>query len=484
MSAYSSISQLQQAYRQKKVTLLEVVDTYLQKVQADKTQSYLTICDERARAKAKKLAQVLDQGAIDIDERYPLLGVPMGVKDNLVLEGVRTTCASRILENYVPPYTATVLDRIEKAGALILGKLNMDEFAMGSSSENSAFRPVLHPTHPDRVAGGSSGGSAAAVRAGSCLVSLGSDTGGSIRLPASFCGVVGLKPTYGRVSRYGLVAFASSLDQVGPLGQNVEDVARVFKVIAGKDPLDSTSVSLPVPEINFQEKIQWKKIRIGLPKEYLSDAVSPAVRQAMEAAKKFFEKQGAQFQEVSLPHTRFAVATYYLIAVSEASSNLARFDGIRYGVRPKETERLASLEEFYKKVRSYFGTEVKRRILLGTFALSSGYADAYYLKACQVRRLIQQDFLKVFDQKIDFLLTPTAPQTAFKLGEKTRDPLQMYLMDEFTVPASLAGIPALSLPAGEDKEGLPVGIQLLGRSFEEDFLLRVAQAFEKEGVGN
>ncbi|MGZ3699747.1 MAG: Asp-tRNA(Asn)/Glu-tRNA(Gln) amidotransferase subunit GatA, partial [Bdellovibrionota bacterium] len=412
-------------------------------------------------------------------EKFPLLGVPLAIKDNMTIDGVRTTCASKMLENYIPPYTGTAVERLERAGSITLGKTNLDEFAMGGSNENSAYGPVRHATHEDRVPGGSSGGSATAVRAGLCVAALGSDTGGSIRLPASYSGIVGLKPTYGRVSRYGLVAFASSLDQIGPMTVSVSDAATLLEVMGGHDPLDSTSS--PQASGAYRQATQrepdWKKLRIGVPKEYQVAGLSPDVEKAIHASLSWFENMGARLVPISLPHTKYSVAVYYLVAVSEASSNLARFDGVRFGVRPPEAAQAQDLASFYKKVRAGFGPEVKRRIILGTFALSSGYSDQYYRQACQVRRLIKQDFDEAF-QKVDLIAGPVSPTTAFRLGEKSQDPLQMYLNDIFTIPANLAGLPSISVPCGKDREELSIGLHLQAPQFQEERLLSVAQAFE------
>lgn len=359
----------------------------------------------------------------------------------------------------------------------------MDEFAMGSSNENSAFGAVKHPTHPDRVPGGSSGGSACSVKASHCLASLGSDTGGSIRLPASFCGVVGVKPTYGRMSRYGLVAFASSLDQVGPFTRSVEDAARFLEVMAGFDPKDSTSVQ--VERENWvdalQQSFQLKGLKIGVPDEYFVEGMDPDVENGVREALNWYQSQGAELVPISLPHTEYAIATYYVVAVSEASSNLARYDGVRYGFRPPEADEVKQASEFYEKVRAYFGSEVKRRIILGTFSLSSGYYEAYYKRACQVRRLIKQDFDRAF-QKVDVIASPVGPSTAFPLGERVQDPIKMYLTDVCTIPANLAGLPAMSLPCGEDQKGLPVGLQLIGAPFQEKQMLQTAQAYERSSA--
>ncbi len=481
MKKIQSIAEVHDGFDNKAFTPLELAQEYLGRIHASQLNAFLTVSEEKAIFQAKKAtAELMKWGRVP-REAQPLFGIPFGLKDNLVTQGLRTTCGSRILENYVPPYSATVVERVEKAGAVILGKLNMDEFAMGSSNENSAFGPVQHPTHPGYVPGGSSGGSASAVAAGLCVAALGSDTGGSIRLPASFCGVTGVKPTYGRVSRYGLVAFASSLDQIGPLTNSVRDSATVLDVISGADPMDSTSIQ-GVSEkyvAGLSAPMDWSKVRIGIPKEYFVSGVQAEVAASMQDAIKWFEKQGAQCVSVTLPHTSYAVSVYYVVAVSEASSNLARFDGVRFGVRPEGlSSSQGDLLSFYKQVRTRFGDEVKRRILLGTFALSSGYSDQYYQKACQVRRLIQQDFTAAFE-KVDFILGPVAPTTAFKLGEKSQDPLQMYLNDIFTIPANLAGLPALSVPCGKDSAGLPIGLHLAGRLYSDSELIRIADAFER-----
>ncbi|MGK5086311.1 Asp-tRNA(Asn)/Glu-tRNA(Gln) amidotransferase subunit GatA [Bdellovibrionota bacterium FG-2] len=477
----SEIQRIHDAFDKKEFTPLELTQEYLGRIRASQLNAFLTVSEEKALEQARAATAVFAKAGRVPREAQPLFGIPFGVKDNMVTQGLRTTCGSRILENYIPPYSATVVNRVEKAGAVILGKLNMDEFAMGSSNENSAFGPVQHPTHPGHVPGGSSGGSACAVAAGLCVAALGSDTGGSIRLPASFCGVTGVKPTYGHVSRYGLVAFASSLDQIGPLTKSVHDSAVVLDVISGADPLDSTSLQQTPQKYaeSLRAPIEWSKIRIGIPEEYFVSGVQAEVATSVQDAMKWFEKQGAKCVPVSLPHTSYAVSVYYVVAVSEASSNLARFDGVRFGVRPEAlSSTQGDLLSFYKKVRSRFGDEVKRRIMLGTFALSSGYSDQYYRKACQVRRLIQQDFISAFE-KVDFILGPVAPSTAFKLGEKSEDPLQMYLNDIFTIPANLAGLPALSVPCGRDWAGLPIGLHLAGKLHSDSDLLRVADAFER-----
>ncbi|HEX3585767.1 MAG TPA: Asp-tRNA(Asn)/Glu-tRNA(Gln) amidotransferase subunit GatA, partial [Candidatus Angelobacter sp.] len=410
------------------------------------------------------------------DPLPPLAGVPIGIKDVMVTKGIRTTAGSKILDNFIPPYDCTAVARLESAGAIILGKMNCDEFAMGSSNENSAYGPVRNPRDKSRVPGGSSGGSAAAVAAGTAVATLGSDTGGSIRQPASFCGVVGLIPTYGRVSRYGLIAFASSLDHIGPLTKTVKDAAILLRVISGRDPRDSTSADAPVPdyEANLEKPVDG--LKIGVPKEYFGEGLDAEVRAAVEAGIAKLRSAGCQIMPISLPHTAYAIPTYYVIATAEASTNLARYDGVRYGYRAKGVR---TLSDMYRKSRDEgFGAEVKRRIMLGTYALSSGYYDAYYLKAQRVRTLLTRDFEQAF-QKVDAIVTPTAPTPAFKLGEKSDDPLSMYLADIYTVTADLAGIPGISIPCGQTKSGLPIGLQVLGRHFDESTVLRVAAAVEQ-----
>lgn len=436
-----------------------------------KVHAFLTLNEEGARQSARALDDKLASGA----ERGLLFGLPAGIKDNIVTKGLRTTCASKFLDNFQPIYDATVVSKLRQADAVTVGKLNMDEFAMGGSNENSAYGAVRNPWNLEHVPGGSSGGSAAAVAAGEVLFALGSDTGGSIRQPASYCGVVGLKPTYGLVSRYGLVAFASSLDQIGPVTRNVEDSAYVLQAIAGYDAQDSTSAKVDIPDYLSALTGDISGLRIAVPKEYIGEGVDASVREQVMSALKVLESLGAVWEEVSLPHTEYAVAAYYLLASSEASSNLARFDGVRYGVRVDEGGGLLDL---YRNSRSRgFGPEVKRRIMLGTYALSSGYYDAYYLKAQKVRTLIKQDFDEVF-KKYDVVIGPTAPTTAFKLGSQTEDPLTMYLNDILTIPVNLAGIPAVSIPCGF-AGGLPVGLQIIGKEFDESTVLRVAHAFEQ-----
>ncbi len=437
----------------------------------ERVGAYLTLNEEGARAEAARLDNKLAGG----EARGLLFGLPVGIKDNMVTEGLRTTCASQFLSNYDPIYDATAVTKLKQAEAVTIGKLNMDEFAMGGSNENSSFHPVRNPWDLNRVPGGSSGGSAAAVAAGEAYFTLGSDTGGSIRQPASYCGVVGLKPTYGLVSRYGLVAFASSLDQIGPITKNVEDSAYVLQAIAGHDHKDSTSANVEVPDYLAALTGDVKGLRIAVPKEYL-EGVDSQVKAAVMEALKVLEGMGAVWEEVSLPHTEYAVAAYYLLASSEASSNLSRFDGVRYGVR---ADHAGSLLDLYLESRSQgFGPEVKRRIMLGTYALSSGYYDAYYLKAQKVRTLIKRDFDQTFE-KYDVIIGPTAPTTAFQLGSQVDDPLTMYLNDILTIPVSLAGVPAISVPCGF-ADGLPVGLQIIGKAFDESSVLRVAHAFEAQ----
>ena len=433
--------------------------------------AFLTVDDAGALAAAAVIDEQIARG----DHTGPLAGAPIALKDIICTRGLRTTAASRMLESFVPPYDATVTARLRAAGAVILGKLNCDEFAMGSSNENSALGITRNPWDPTRVPGGSSGGSAAAVAARECTASLGTDTGGSIRLPASFCGVTGLKPTYGRVSRFGVIAYASSLDQVGPLGRDVGDVATMFSVIAGRDPHDYTSSPQPVPDLLASLGGDVRGLRIGLPKEYFVAGVDPAVDRAVRDAVRMIEGLGGTTTEVSLPHTEYAVATYYLIATAEASSNLSRYDGVRYGLRVETTD---GIQGMYAASRAAgFGAEVKRRIMLGTYALSAGYYEAYYHKALQVRTLIRQDFEHAFS-RCDVLLTPVAPTTAFRLGEKTADPMTMYLSDIFTISVNLAGLPGLSLPCGLDSHGLPIGLQLIGRAFDEATVLRLGTAYQ------
>ena len=480
--SFKTIREIHDAFDRKIVSPTELADEYLDTAKKSKHNAFITICEERTKKLASSAQDLLSREGKVPRKKFPLFGIPIGIKDNMTMDGVRTTCASKMLDNYIAPYTGTAVARLEAAGGIGIGKLNMDEFAMGGSTENSAYGPVLHPQFPDRVPGGSSGGSAAAVGAGLCMAALGSDTGGSIRLPASFTGIVGLKPTYGRVSRYGLVAFGSSLDQIGPMTRSVEDAAVIMNMMGGHDPMDSTSS--PTPNEDFLKAAlsepHWKNLKIGVPKEYFVKGIASDVDHSVRAALQWYEKKGAHLVEISLPHTHFSVAVYYIVAVSEASSNLARYDGVRFGVRPEAADQAQDLETFYKKVRSNFGPEVKRRIILGTFALSSGYSDAYYKRACQVRHLIKKDFDAAFS-KCDLIAGPVSPTTAFKLGA-VQDPLQMYLNDIFTIPANLAGIPAMSVPCGHDKDGLPIGLHLQAPAFAEGRLLSVARAFETRGT--
>jgi aspartyl-tRNA(Asn)/glutamyl-tRNA(Gln) amidotransferase subunit A len=467
------VAELHQLLHKKELSVSDLVAESYKRIGEvdDKVQAFLTVDEERARETAKKF----DDRLSGDDQKGLLFGMPIGVKDNIVTKGLRTTCASKILGNFDPIYDATVVQKLQKAETITIGKLNMDEFAMGSSNENSAFQKTKNPWNLENVPGGSSGGSAAAVAAGEVLFTLGSDTGGSIRQPAAFCGVVGMKPTYGRVSRFGLVAFASSLDQIGPVTRTVEDNAYLLQAISGVDPMDSTSANMEVP--NFVESLTGdvKGLKIAVPKEYLGEGVSETVRQSVLDALKVLEKQGAVWEEVSLPHSKYALATYYLLSSSEASANLSRFDGVRYGYRTPNAETLMDL---YKNTRAEgFGDEVKRRIMLGTFALSSGYYDAYYKKAQKARTLIKKDFEDVFE-KYDVIVGPTTPTPAFKIGEKIADPLTMYVNDILTIPVNLAGVPGISVPCGFDG-GLPLGLQIIGKHFDEATVYRTAHAFEQ-----
>jgi aspartyl-tRNA(Asn)/glutamyl-tRNA(Gln) amidotransferase subunit A len=471
-----TIDAARSAVQERKITAVALAESFYAKIESDDPQigAYLTLSKDRALAKASEMDALAAKG----EKLPPLGGVPVGIKDVMVTRGVRTTAGSRILGNYAPPYDCTAVARMEAAGAVVLGKTNCDEFAMGSSNENSAWKPVHNPRDLSRVPGGSSGGSAAAVAADMAVVTLGSDTGGSIRQPASFCGVVGLKPTYGRVSRYGLIAFASSLDHIGPFGKTVKDAAIVLQTIAGRDPMDSTSADIPVPDYVADLRKPVRGLKIGVAKEYLGEGLDPEVRSAVTDAVEKLSKLGCEIVEISLPHTEYAISAYYIIATAEASSNLARFDGVRYGYRASDAK---TLSEMYRRTRDQgFGAEVKRRIMLGTYALSAGYYDAYYLKAQKVRALLTRDFEEAF-RKVDVIVTPTSPTAAFKLGEKVDDPLAMYLADIYTVTANIAGIPGISVPCGETKEKLPIGLQILGRHFDEATVLRVAAAYENAG---
>jgi len=457
----------------RELSAVEVCRSALDRIeQLSELNAFITTTGETALADAERI----DRAAAKGESLPKLAGAIVAIKDNMVMRGIRTTAGSRVLFNYKPPYTATAVERLQAAGAIIVGKTNCDEFAMGSSTENSAYDPAKNPWDTTRVPGGSSGGSAVAVAAEMALAALGSDTGGSIRQPASFCGVVGLKPTYGRVSRYGLIAFGSSLDQVGPLANSVEDAAAILQVIAGRDANDSTSSNVEVADYPGALAGDVRGLRVGVPRECYGKGLDPDVKEKVEAAIKKFAGLGAEIVEVSLPHTEYAVPVYYLIATAEASSNLARYDGVRYGFRAEEA---STLKEMYSRTRDQgFGAEVKRRIMLGTYALSAGYYDAYYGKAQRVRALIEQDFRSAFTS-CDVIATPTAPTPAFKLGEKTENPLEMYLSDIYTITANLAGVPGISLPCGLSSNGLPIGIQLIGRRFDEGALLRAAYNLEQ-----
>ncbi len=468
-----TVASTRSAIEERQTTAAALVEQFYVKIAAEDKQinAYLTLCRERALAQAARIDELAGKG----DPLPPLAGVPIAIKDVMVTRGVRTTAGSKILENYIPPYDCTAVERLEQAGAIILGKVNCDEFAMGSSNENSAYGPVRNPHDTSRVPGGSSGGAAASVAAGTSVAALGSDTGGSIRQPASFCGVVGLMPTYGRVSRYGLIAFASSLDHIGPLTRSVKDAALLLQQIAGQDPRDATSAAVPVP--NYLDEMQRPVAgtRVGIPAEYFGEGLDSEVRALVEKSIDLLRGAGCEIVPISLPHTKYAIPTYYVVATAEASANLARFDGVRYGFRSSQS---ATLAQMYRHSRDEgFGAEVKRRIMLGTYALSAGYYDAYYVKAQQVRTLLARDFEQAFAQ-VDVVLTPTAPTPAFKLGEKSDDPLAMYLADIYTVTADLAGIPGISVPCGVSQSGLPVGAQILGKHFDEAGIMRVAQALE------
>ncbi len=469
-----TIDEAHNLLKNKEITSEELTRAILERIGTldEKIQAYITVAADSAMEQARKADQVISRG-----NAGTLTGIPLAIKDLICTKGLRTTCASKMLENFIPPYDATVIEKLKQTGAVFTGKCNMDEFAMGSSNENSAFAITRNPWDLSRVPGGSSGGSAAAVAADMCIASLGSDTGGSIRQPASHCGIVGMKPTYGRVSRFGLVAFASSLDQIGPLCKNVKDCAILMNAVSGYDPKDSTSVPKDVPDYTAALKEGIKGIRLGIPKEYYeSEGLDPEVETAVRKAIRTLEDMGAQTVEISLPRTEYAVAAYYVIAPSEASSNLARYDGVKYGFRDKEKKDIL---EMYRSTRSRgFGAEVQRRIILGTYALSAGYYDAYYGKASQVRTLMMQDFQKAF-KNCDVIVSPVAPGPAFPIGEISDDPLTMYLSDVFTLSANLAGIPGLSLPCGFSSGGLPIGLQLMGPHFGEETLLKTAWNFEQ-----
>lgn len=465
--------QLHEMLLRKEVTSREITESVVKRIEEveGRVHAYITRTPDLALEQAAAADARIQKG-----NAGPLTGIPLAIKDVICTQGVVTTCGSHILDNFIPPYDATVVEKLKAAGAVFLGKANMDEFAMGSSTENSSFGATHNPWDLERIPGGSSGGSAAAVAADECIASLGSDTGGSIRQPAACCGVVGMKPTYGRVSRYGLVAFSSSLDQIGPFGKDIRDTAMVLSAISGHEPRDSTSMNLPVPDFTRALTGDVRGMVLGIPRELSGEGLDPEVSSAVQRAVETLKKLGAKTVEVSLPHSEYALAVYYIIAPCEASSNLARFDGVKYGFRAKGIQ---DLQDMYQETRRQgFGTEVKRRIMLGTYALSAGYYDAYYLKASRVRTLIRDDFERAFE-RCDVIVMPTAPTPAFKLGEKVDDPLQMYLSDIFTIPCNLAGIPGLSLPCGFTREGLPIGLQILGNHFQEEKILQAAYAFEQ-----
>lgn len=470
----ASIRELHQQLTQKERSAVEIVEESLKKIETlePKVHSFLHVTADRALEQAKQVDAKIAAG----EEIGLLAGIPIGIKDNLCTQGVPTTCASRILQNFVPPYESTVTQKLKDAGAVMVGKTNLDEFAMGGSSETSAFAKTANPWDISRVPGGSSGGSAAAVASGECSISLGSDTGGSIRQPASFCGIVGIKPTYGLVSRFGLVAFASSLDQIGPFARNVEDAAILLGAIAGHDPKDSTSLNVKIPDYTKFLTPDLKGKKVGIIKETFGEGLDPEVEKSVRAAIDQLRDLGAEIKEISCPRFRYGIAAYYIIAPSEASANLARYDGVKYGARIEDAEDLV---EMYKRTRAEgFGAEVKRRIMIGTYALSAGYYDAYYLKAQKVRTLIKQDFEQAFAD-VDVLVSPTAPTTAFKMGGKFQDPLSMYLVDLMTIPVNLAGLPGMSVPCGFDSQGLPIGLQIVGNVLREDQVFQVAYAYEQ-----
>ena len=468
-----NIQELHMLLKKKQLSSVEATTAMLERIESIEPQigSFITVTHEQALTAAAAADRQIAAG-----ECHRLTGIPLAIKDIFLTEGILTTCGSRILDNFIPPYSATSWEKLRDSGAVLLGKLNQDEFAMGSSNESSAYGITRNPWDTSRIPGGSSGGSAAAVAARQAIATLGTDTGGSIRQPASHCGCVGLKPTYGRVSRYGVIAYASSLDQVGPLTRDVTDCAIMLEAIAGYDPKDSTSVDTPVPDYAAALAGGVKGLKIGLPKEYFIAGLDPDVQKTMQAAIETYRRLGAEFVDISLPHTDYAVATYYLIATAEASSNLARYEGVRFGHRSDKAEGL--IDMMTRSRSEGFGSEVKRRIMLGTYALSSGYYDAYYVKAQKVRTLIMNDFMAAF-ANVDVMLTPVAPTPAFKIGEKINDPLQMYLSDIFTIPVNLAGTCAMSLPAGFSADGLPIGLQLIGKPFSEEAILQAAYAFEQ-----
>jgi aspartyl-tRNA(Asn)/glutamyl-tRNA(Gln) amidotransferase subunit A len=470
-----TIAEARDGLARREFSALELTRACLEQIKLvdPKINAFITVCAREALAQAAEADRRLAAG-----DAPALCGIPLAIKDIYATRGVRTTCASKMLENFVPPFDATVIARLREAGAVFIGKANMDEFAMGSSTENSAFGVTRNPHNVERVPGGSSGGSAAAVAADECLGALGTDTGGSIRLPAAFCGVAGIKPTYSRVSRYGVIAYASSLDQVGPFAKTVRDAAILLRTLAGHDPRDSTCSARPVPDYEAALTGDVRGMRIGVPKEYFVAGMEPQVETAIRDALASYERLGAKLVEISLPHTEYAIAAYYIVATAEASANLARYDGIRYGLRVDAD----NTGDLYNRTRAAgFGAEVKRRIMLGTFVLSAGYYDAYYLKGQKVRTLIRGDFDRAF-ARCDVIATPVAPTTAFKIGEKMADPLQMYLSDIFTISVNLAGLPGLSIPCGFDRDGLPIGLQLIGAPFAEETILRAGDAFERTGA--
>lgn len=471
---YKTVGELRKALLNREVSAVEIVDESYKRIEEveEKVQSFISLTKDLAYKTAKEV----DERIKIKDDLPPLAGIPIAVKDNICVKDYKTTAASKILENFTPPYNATITQKLQENFIPIIGKANLDEFAMGSSTESSAFRKTKNPWNLDMVAGGSSGGSATAVCSGESVLSLGSDTGGSIRLPASFCGVVGLKPTYGRVSRFGLIAYASSLDQIGPFGRCVEDVALTLQAISGHDKMDSTSLNIPAPDYAAALKHDVKGLRIGVISEMLGDGTSPDVKASIEAAIKVYESLGAKIEEISMPHNKYAIATYYIIAMAEASANLARFDGVKYGYRNKDAKNV--MDMYLKSRAEGFGEEVKARIMIGTYALSSGYYDAYYKKAQQVRALIKKDFDKAWE-KVDLLISPTCPTTAFEIGAKVSDPLSMYLMDIGTITANLAGIPAMSVPCGFDSKGLPIGLELFGPVLSEETMLKAAYNYEQ-----
>lgn len=470
-----SIGSIRMALEARQLSARELTQEFYSRIDKlnPELNAYLTLSPERAFAQADRIDAMRSRGY----KLPPLAGVPMAIKDVISTKGVHTTCGSKILEHYVPPYDATAVERLEEAGAVLLGKTNCDEFAMGSSNENSAYGPVKNPVAPDRVPGGSSGGSAAAVAAGLAVGALGTDTGGSVRQPGALCGIPALMPTYGRVSRYGLIAFASSLDRIGPFAKSVRDAATILSVIAGRDPNDETSAEVAKPDYSAEIDNPVVGMRIGIPKEYFGKGMDPEVRSHVKVGIKRLESMGCKSIELRMPHTDYAIATYYIVATAEASSNLARFDGVRFGLRAES----GTLREMYKKTRGKgFGPEVKRRIMLGTYALSSGYYDAYYLRAQKVRSLIASDFARAFET-VDVIVTPTSPSPAFRIGERVADPLSMYLADIYTVTGSLAGIPGISIPCGSTSGGLPIGMQIVGPHFAEAKVLQIAHAFEQAG---